>query len=82
MTPDELNTWLGTPDFRRRDGAMQIWQYATDDCILHIVLAPSGSALTVQHVDGRGRTRAALAWVNTRNCYAKVIELRRPAAAG
>ena len=81
MTPDALRGFLGNPDFRRRDGQAEIWQYAHDDCILHVILYPGAGGLTVQHVDGRGRTRAALQWVNTRNCYARVIDLRKVAPA-
>jgi len=82
MTPDALRGFLGSPDFRRRDGQAEIWQYAHEDCILHVILYPGAGGLTVQHVDGRGRTRAALQWVNTRNCYARVIDLRKVAPAG
>ena len=81
MTPDALRDFLGSPDFRRRDGQAEIWQYAHDDCILPVILYPGAGGLTVQHVDGRGRTRAALQWVNTRNCYARVIDLRKVAPA-
>lgn len=82
MTALELQDHLGTPDFRRRDGPMELWQYAQDDCILHVGLRPNGTTLLVEHVEARARTRAAQDTVTTRNCYAKIVDQRRVAPEG
>ena len=82
MTALQLQDVLGAPDFRRRDGPMELWQYAQDDCILHVGLRPNGTALLVEHVEARARTRAAQGTVTTRSCYAKIVDQRRVAPEG
>ena len=82
MTAIALQELLGRPDFRRRDGPMELWQYAQDDCILHVGLRPSGTTLMVEHVEARARTRAAQSTVTIRSCYAKIIDQRRVAPEG
>jgi hypothetical protein len=83
MNPDDVRTLLGPAEFVRRDGPAEIWRYAADDCFLDVFLFRGReSAMTVQHVEARARTRAAQQWVTLRHCYARVIDLRKTAPAG
>jgi hypothetical protein len=51
----ELASSFGTPDFLRRDGNAEIWQYRAASCILDIFLYPEPDELRVAYAEARPR---------------------------
>jgi len=43
MTRDEVAVWLGPPNLRREEPRSEVWQYATQGCVLHVFLYEAGS---------------------------------------
>lgn len=58
MRGAELTTLLGAPQFRRRDGQAEIWQYRGSACTLDVFLYTDGNDLRVRYVEARGRGNA------------------------
>lgn len=74
--PDRLLPVLGAPDFVRRDGPAQIWQYRAENCVFDLFLYRDGGVSRVDHVELRERgatTESAEA------CYARMRQTRKPA---
>lgn len=55
MRGAELTTLMGAPQFRRRDGQAEIWQYRGSACTLDVFLYTDGGDLRVRYVEARGR---------------------------
>ncbi len=68
-----LTRRLGEPDFVRVEPPGVIWQYRSDDCVLELILYPSGDQLLVAYAEARDRelTRAG-----EPGCYAEIVALR------
>ena len=58
-SPDSVLPILGAPDFVRRDGTAQIWQYRATNCILDLFLYQAGSETKVKHAELRSRVPGA-----------------------
>ena len=54
--PDAILRILGSPDFIRRDGKTQIWQYRSSGCILDMFIHGPQKNLKIIHLETRGRT--------------------------
>ena len=54
LSPKSLSKRLGSPGVIRRDGAAEIWLYQGKNCILHVFLYRSNTALGVKYVELRG----------------------------
>lgn len=65
---------LGPAGFVRRDGPVQIWRYANDECFLDLFLYREGSGYRVHHAEARTKTTDEVA-VNT--CYRRLVAERR-----
>ena len=53
--PQRLLPILGAPDFVRRDGPAQIWQYRAENCVLDLFLYGKNDDSQVRHVELRER---------------------------
>jgi hypothetical protein len=70
---------LGPAGFVRRDGPVQIWRYANDECFLDLFLYREGSGYRVHHAEARAKTTGEVA-VNT--CYQRLVAERRTGRSG
>ena len=68
----ELARLLGRPDFLRRDGDAEIWQYRAGSCILDLFLYEEPGGMRVAHADFRGKAPG-------RSCAEAVASGRTPA---
>lgn len=62
-SPERLIKLLGEPSLRRRDGGIEMWNYAAPECVLFFFLYPAeGGGLRVTHMEASpgGVTEAAL----------------------
>jgi len=77
--PDGLLPILGAPDFVRRDGPAQIWQYREKNCVFDVFLYREGDSARVNHVElrERGATNEP-----AEACFARMRTLRKPKPAG
>lgn len=57
----QLREIYGTPNFVRKEGAMELWRYDSSGCRAFFFLYPYGQTLLVRHVETlpRGGARAA-----------------------
>tara|TARA_A100001037_G_scaffold305685_1_gene346787 strand:+ start:1766 stop:2149 length:384 start_codon:yes stop_codon:yes gene_type:complete len=62
---------LGSPNFVRRDGSAEVWQYSSKSCILDAFLYRIDGKLLVDYVELRGRGTAAL---SRQDCYLKMLQ--------
>ena len=69
----ELARRLGEPDFVRAEPPGVIWQYRSDDCVLELILYPSGDQLLVAYAETRERE---LTGAEQSGCYAEILALR------
>ena len=53
--PQRLLPIMGAPDFVRRDGPAQIWQYRAENCVLDLFLYGKNDDSQVRHVELRER---------------------------
>ncbi len=53
--PQRLLPIMGAPDFVRRDGPAQIWQYRAENCVLDLFLYGQNDDSQVRHVELRER---------------------------
>ena len=62
---------LGPPRLLRRDPPAEMWQYRTEECVLHVFLyaAPADTGYRVRHVELRGHDRAPV----PAKCYTELI---------
>jgi hypothetical protein len=64
---------IGRPDFVRRDGPAQIWQYRSNACILDLFMYGATTDKTVKHAELRGGT---IGKGPSRGCFAKLLHGR------
>jgi hypothetical protein len=76
--PDRLLPALGAPDFVRRDGPAQIWQYRAKHCVLDLFLYGEGDASRVEHVELRERTPGE----SIELCFSRMRAKRRGKPSG
>lgn len=55
LQADEIKLALSKPDMERKDGANNIWQYRTKDCVLDIYWNKANSSNPVSYVEFRQR---------------------------
>ncbi|OIR06148.1 hypothetical protein GALL_116200 [mine drainage metagenome] len=55
LTDTALLARLGQPDFRRHDGAAEIWQYYGQGCVLDLFLYAGDDGKTVTYAETRNR---------------------------
>lgn len=86
MTGDDVTRLLGTPQFRRHEVPVELWQYRGDGCVLHLFLYRDGGGLRVQYGEVRSRVSAAegtaerVAGASADECLVK-LAAARPAPA-
>ncbi len=71
---------LGPAGFIRRDGPVQIWRYADDDCFLDVFLFREGDAFRVNHVEARSKNAEQMISVNA--CYQRLFAAHRAGRTG
>jgi hypothetical protein len=78
MMGSDLTTLIGAPQFRRRDGQAEIWQYRGSACTLDVFLYVDGNDLRVRYVEARGHAaaRSAAESSEARACAASLLESR------
>lgn len=59
MSGNALTALLGAPQFRRRDGQAEIWQYRGSACTLDVFLYADGGDLRVRYVEARNHGSSA-----------------------
>jgi len=79
FTPDHVLPILGAPDFVRRDGNAQIWQYRATNCVLDLFLYKSGNETTVKHAELRPRVPGA---EPLDACYSRLRQERKTVPSG
>ncbi len=77
--PDRLLPILGAPDFVRRDGPAQVWQYRAKHCVLDLFLYENGENSRVEHVELRRRGHGA---EPIDRCFSRMRLQRRTRPAG
>jgi hypothetical protein len=77
--PDRVLPILGAPDFVRRDGNAQIWQYRATDCVLDLFLYKTNGETTVKHAELRPRVAGA---ESLDACYSRMREERKTKPSG
>ncbi len=77
--PDRLLPILGAPDFVRRDGPAQVWQYRAKHCVLDLFLYETGENSRVEHVELRRRGHGA---EPIDRCFSRMRLERRTRPAG
>jgi hypothetical protein len=77
--PDRLLPILGAPDFVRRDGPAQVWQYRAKHCVLDLFLYENGENSRVEHVELRRRGHGA---EPIDRCFSRMRLKRRTRPAG
>lgn len=78
-SPERVLPILGAPDFVRRDGSAQIWQYRATNCILDLFLYTAGSETHVKHAELRPRVPGA---EPLDSCYSRMRQERRAQPTG
>jgi len=78
-SPERVLPVLGAPDFVRRDGNAQIWQYRATNCVLDLFLYNAGGATTVKHAELRSRVPGA---EPLDACYSRMREDRKTRPSG
>jgi len=54
-SPDQLHQQLGTPDYIRKEGLTEIWQYRLGRCVVNFILADKGEGKRIAAWIGRHR---------------------------
>jgi len=54
-SPDQLHQQLGTPDYIRKEGETEIWQYRLGRCVVNFILADKGEGKRIAAWIGRHR---------------------------
>jgi hypothetical protein len=78
-SPERVLPVLGAPDFVRRDGTAQIWQYRATNCILDLFLYKTGNETRVRHAELRPRVPGA---ESVESCYSRMRQERKTTPAG
>jgi len=79
FSPDRVLPILGAPDFVRRDGNAQIWQYRATNCVLDLFLYKTGGETTVKHAELRPRVPGA---EPLDACYSRMRQERKTQPSG
>lgn len=83
MYGDYVATRLGAPQFRRRDGQAEIWQYRGSACTLDVFLYTDDGNLKVRYVEARGwDTNTASNSKQANDCASALIDSRLSAGPG
>lgn len=77
--PERLLPLLGAPDFVRRDGGAQVWQYRAEHCVLDLFLYGKGNDSRVKHVELRKRLPTA---EPVEQCFSRMRAKRQPKPTG
>lgn len=80
FSPERVLPILGAPDFVRRDGNAQIWQYRANHCVLDLFLYQNGSETRVKHAELRPRVANSAESVDS--CYTRMRQERKTKPAG
>lgn len=80
FSPERVLPILGAPDFVRRDGNAQIWQYRANHCVLDLFLYQNGSDTRVKHAELRSRVATSAESVDS--CYTRMRQERKTKPAG
>jgi hypothetical protein len=80
FSPERVLPVLGAPDFVRRDGNAQIWQYRANHCVLDLFLYQNGSETRVKHAELRPRVATSAESVDS--CYTRMRQERKTKPAG
>lgn len=78
-SPERLLPILGAPDFVRRDGTAQIWQYRATNCVLDLFLYKNGNETHVKHAEIRPRVPGV---ESVDACYSRMRQERKGKPAG
>lgn len=55
-TPDRIDSFLGTPELVRREGAGELRLYRSESCVLHVFLYRRNGSPVATHIEARGET--------------------------
>lgn len=80
FSPERVLPILGAPDFVRRDGNAQIWQYRANHCVLDLFLYQNGNDTRVKHAELRPRVANSAESVDS--CYTRMRQERKTKPAG
>jgi hypothetical protein len=78
-SPERVLPVLGAPDFVRRDGNAQIWQYRATSCILDLFLYKANGSTQVKHAELRPRAPAT---ETLDVCYSRLRQDRKTKPSG
>lgn len=78
-SPERVLPILGAPDFVRRDGSAQIWQYRATNCILDLFLYTADNETHVKHAELRPRVPGA---EPLDSCYSRMRQERKGQPTG
>lgn len=78
-SPERVLPILGAPDFVRRDGAAQVWQYRAENCVLDLFLYAAAGESWVKHVELRERVPGA---EPVEECFSRMRATRQPKSSG
>ena len=70
LNSHEIGLLLGSPHFKRRDTAAQIWQYRSGGCVLSLFLYPSSKGLSVSHLDTRSHIDKS---ISSKKCFTNIF---------
>jgi hypothetical protein len=76
MNAAGITNLLGQPQFRRRDGQVEIWQYRAINCTLDLFLYAEGGDMRVRYAEPRGRTPQAANDAQVRACATGLLQAR------
>lgn len=79
FSPERVLPILGAPDFVRRDGSAQIWQYRATNCVLDLFLYQTGNETHVKHAELRPRVPGA---ESIDSCYSRMRQERKGKPSG
>lgn len=79
FSPERVLPILGAPDFVRRDGSAQIWQYRATNCVLDLFLYQNGKETHVKHAELRPRVPGA---ESIDSCYSRMRQERKGKPSG
>ena len=78
-SPERVLPVLGAPDFVRRDGNAQIWQYRATNCVLDLFLYNANGGTVVKHAELRPRVPGA---EPLDACYSRMRQERKTRPTG
>jgi hypothetical protein len=78
-SPERVLPILGAPDFVRRDGTAQIWQYRATNCVLDLFIYKNDDGTHVKHAEIRPRVPGA---ESVEACYSRMRQERQGKPSG